>query len=125
MKKYINAYVGSEFGRGIPIYGTSTVDTAILVEIRNEINSIIENITTAKKMDIRNLFVTSEYFLIICCNGTTSSGPIVFDVCASNTPTNIKALAIDAIFSHLFDLEVIPANQIHEAAQYALANDFF
>jgi hypothetical protein len=125
LKKYINAYVGSEFGRGIPIYGTSTVDTAILVEIRNEINSIIENITTAKKMDIRNLFVTSEYFLIICCNGTTSSGPIVFDVCASNTPTNIKALAIDAIFSHLFDLEVIPANQIHEAAQYALANDFF
>ena len=80
LSKYLNAYIGSAFGRGVPIFGTNMIDDSVLMDMQ-KINTAIEVATVATGMDIRGHIVASNFFVVICCNGSSIVGPEVFDTC--------------------------------------------
>ena len=74
LSKYLNAYIGSAFGRGVPIFGTSMIDDSVLMDMQKEINTAIEVATVATGIDIRGHIVASNFFIVICCNGSSIVG---------------------------------------------------
>ena len=125
MSKYLNAYIGSAFGRGVPIFGTSMIDDSVLMDMQKEINTAIEVATVATGIDIRGHIVASNFFIVICCNGSSIVGPEVFDTCNEHENISPKALAFDAIFSRLFDLQIVPPNKFMKQLNMRSQTTFF
>jgi hypothetical protein len=124
MTKYTNAYVGSEFGRGIPIFGSSHVPDNYILSLRDEMNKLLRVADLSRNEDIRGIFVAQNPFVCVYCNNTAQQAPIHIDICinADRTP---KEMLIASVYSLFVDYEIISLKQLFSWTERALTNKYF
>ena len=122
--KYTNSYVGSEFGRGVPIYGTPQVTDSYLLSIRDSLNSLLDDAYLASKQDIRNVFVGQNAHIFVYCNHTSIKASINIDIC-QNKNRQPKEQVLAPLFSLFVDYGIISLDQIMPITGKGLTNKVF